>query len=91
MVSGKLVVDPFDACKPFPDLAVDGKQTLSENIADTASLAIAYETDRISLGGHEAPIVDGFTRTSLVRRVFDGRGRHRFLLDRMNKCREIGP
>src|SRR5262245_41105927 len=37
--SGERLVRQYDAYKPFPDLAVNGKQTKSENIADVAGLA----------------------------------------------------
>jgi putative endopeptidase len=51
----------FDAYKPFPDLAVNGKQTLSENIADLAGLAVSYSAYRASLRGSEAAPVDRFS------------------------------
>jgi endothelin-converting enzyme/putative endopeptidase len=51
----------YDGYKPFPDLAVNGKQTLSENIADVAGLAVAYDAWRASLHGKPAPVVDGLT------------------------------
>src|SRR5262249_39580012 len=35
------LVRQFDAYHPLPDLAVKGRQTLSENIADIAGLAVA--------------------------------------------------
>ena len=59
-VAAKLV-EQYNGYKPFPDLAVNGKLTLSENIADVAGLAAAYDAYRISLGGKEAPVVDGMT------------------------------
>jgi putative endopeptidase len=51
----------YDAYHPFPDLALNGKQVLSENIADLAGLAVAYDGYRLSLGGRLARVVDGFT------------------------------
>src|SRR4030095_12362415 len=47
--------------RPFPALAVSGKLTLSENIADVAGLAAAYDAYRLSLGGRPAPVVAGLT------------------------------
>jgi putative endopeptidase len=41
----------YDTYKPFPDLSVNGKQTLAENIADVAGLSAAYDGYRASLGG----------------------------------------
>ncbi len=38
---------------------VNGKLTVSENIADVAGLAAAYDAYRLSLGGKEAPAVGG--------------------------------
>jgi predicted metalloendopeptidase len=55
------LVKQYDAYRPFPDLAVNGKLTLSENIADVAGLAAAYDGWRLSLKGREAPVVDGIT------------------------------
>jgi len=45
----------YDSYRPFPDIHVNGEQTLGENIADLAGLAAAYDAYRISLGGKEAP------------------------------------
>ncbi len=59
--SSAQLVKQFDAYKPFPDLAVNGKQTLSENIADLAGLAVSYSAYRASLGGREAAALDGFS------------------------------
>jgi putative endopeptidase len=48
------VVDPlvrqFSMYRPFPDLAVDGKLTLVENVADLAGLASAFDAYRRTLG-----------------------------------------
>lgn len=59
--AGRALVRQFDAYRPFPDLAVNGRQTLSENIADLAGLAMAYDAWRASLSGAEPPVVDGLT------------------------------
>jgi predicted metalloendopeptidase len=59
--SGAKLVAQYDAYRPFPDLAVNGKLTLSENIADVAGLAAAYDAYQLSLGGKPAPVVEGLT------------------------------
>ncbi len=51
----------FDAYRPFPDLAVKGKQTLGENIADVAGVAAAYDAWKLSLRGQPAPAAQGLS------------------------------
>jgi endothelin-converting enzyme/putative endopeptidase len=51
----------YDTYKPFPDLHVNGKQTIGENIADLAGVTASYDGYRASLGGKQAPEQDGFT------------------------------
>jgi len=47
--SGKLVAQ-YNTYKPFPDLAVNGQLTLSENLADLAGLAASYDAYKAASG-----------------------------------------
>jgi putative endopeptidase len=57
----KALIAQYNAYEPVPDYHVNGALTLGENIGDNSGLAIAYKAYRISLAGHEAPIIDAFT------------------------------
>jgi predicted metalloendopeptidase len=59
--SADRLVAQFDAYRPFPDLHVNGRLTVSENIADVAGLAAAYDAWRISLRGTGAPALQGLS------------------------------
>ena len=59
--AGQALVAQYDAYQPLPGLNIKGRQTLAENIADVAGLAAAYDAYKASLGGKEAPVIDGFT------------------------------
>jgi predicted metalloendopeptidase len=59
--AGKALTAQYDAYEALPGLRLKGEQTLAENIADVAGLAAAYDAYRASLGGKEAPVIDGFT------------------------------
>jgi predicted metalloendopeptidase len=59
--SAAQLIRQYDAYRPFPDLAVNGTLTVSENIADVAGLAVAYDAYRLAFGGKEAPTVQGLT------------------------------
>ncbi|HLO67987.1 MAG TPA: M13 family metallopeptidase [Holophaga sp.] len=59
--AGAKLAAQFDAYRPLPDLHVNGKLTLSENIADLAGLAAAFDAYRLALKGRPAPKVQGFT------------------------------
>jgi putative endopeptidase len=51
----------FDAYEPLPGVHVNGKQTISENIADVAGLSAAFDGYRAAYGGKPAPDSEGFT------------------------------
>jgi putative endopeptidase len=55
------LVKQYDAFEPLPGLHVIGKNTLGENIADNAGLAIALKAYHVSLNGKPAPVIDGYT------------------------------
>jgi putative endopeptidase len=44
------LVRQFSGYRPFPDLAVNGSLTRTENVADLAGLAAAFEAYRLTLG-----------------------------------------
>ncbi len=58
--AGAALAAQFDQYKPFPDLAVNGRLTLGENIADVAGLATAYDAYRLAHPG-AGEVIDGFT------------------------------
>ena len=57
--STQRLADQYDTYKPFPDLAINGKQTLAENIADVAGISAAYDGYKVS--SKPAPAVAGFS------------------------------
>src|SRR5205823_4811184 len=59
------LVAQFDAYRPFPDIHVNGNQTLSENIADVAGLSVAYDAWRGTLKGKPAPRTAGLSGEQL--------------------------
>ena len=54
----------FDTYRPFPDLAVNGKQTLSENVADVAGLAAAYDAMRLAVKAPAAALASDLLPTA---------------------------
>ncbi len=59
--AGAALAAQYDTYKPFPDLAVNGKLTLGENIADVAGLATAYDAYVLSQKGKASATLEGFT------------------------------
>ncbi len=55
------LVEQYSAYEPVPGFHVNGELTLGENIADNSGIAIAYKAYKLSLGGKEAPLIDGLT------------------------------
>ncbi|MGA2049008.1 MAG: M13 family metallopeptidase [Terracidiphilus sp.] len=51
----------YDTYRPFPDLSVNGKQTIDEDIADVAGVSAAYDGYQASLAGMPAPTQNGFS------------------------------
>ena len=55
------LVAQYNAFSPLPGLNVDGQLTLGENIGDLTGITMAYSAYKRSLGGKEAPVLDGLT------------------------------
>jgi len=51
----------YDEYEPLPGLHVNGQLTLGENIGDVAGVHLARKAYVLSLGGKEAPVLDGYT------------------------------
>ena len=55
------VVAQYEAYQPLPGRSIQGRLTLGENLADISGLAVAYRAYHLSLGGKEAPVINGIT------------------------------
>lgn len=59
--SGAALAAQYDGYRPFADLAVNGKLTLGENIADVAGLATAFDAYRMSQQGKPRQVLEGWS------------------------------
>lgn len=59
--SSSALVAQYSTYRPFNDLAVNGQQTLSENLADLAGLAAAYDGFRVAAAGQPELTGTAFT------------------------------
>ena len=59
--AGARLAKQYDAYEPLPGLHVNGKLTLSENIADVAGVSASYDGYRTAFGDRANESVDGFT------------------------------
>ena len=59
--AGDALAQQYDKYEPLPGLHINGKLTLSENIADVAGLTASYDAYKASLNGKPAPVIDGLT------------------------------
>lgn len=77
---GAILAEQYGQFEPLPGFKVNGRFTLGENIADLCGLTISQAAYRASLGGKEAPVIDGLTGDQ---RFFMG-----FAQVWRNKCRD---
>ncbi|MDI1250874.1 MAG: M13 family metallopeptidase [Lacunisphaera sp.] len=57
----EIVAKQYDAYEVLPGLAINGHQTLGENIADIGGLRVSYEAFRLATAHKRLAPVDGFT------------------------------
>jgi putative endopeptidase len=52
--AAQALVEQYSAYRPLPDVVVDGKLTLTENVADLAGLVAAFDAHREAMGSRAA-------------------------------------
>lgn len=57
----KVLENQYSSYEPIEGHFIIGKNTLGENIGDLGGLEVAYRAYQLSLGGEEAPVIDGLT------------------------------
>ncbi|UCH09706.1 MAG: hypothetical protein JSU61_10860 [Fidelibacterota bacterium] len=57
----QVIIDQYKGYVPIDTMRINGELTLGENIGDLGGVTIAYNAYRWSLGGQEAPVIDGLT------------------------------
>jgi putative endopeptidase len=57
----KGLIAQYSAMEALPGLKVNGELTLGENIGDLTGVTISHRAYELSLGGKEAPVMDGTT------------------------------
>ncbi|HKE96132.1 MAG TPA: M13 family metallopeptidase, partial [Povalibacter sp.] len=55
------LVAQYDQYEALPGLKVKGRLTAGENMGDLGGMTVALEAYHMSLGGQQAPVLDGFT------------------------------
>jgi putative endopeptidase len=59
----QMLIEQYNALEPHaaPGNTVNGALTLGENIGDLGGLTVAFKAYELSLGGNEAPVIDGMS------------------------------
>jgi putative endopeptidase len=58
---GDRLVAQYDSYEPLPNIKVNGRLTLGENIGDLGGLTVGYRAYLLSLGSNAAPVLDGIS------------------------------
>ena len=51
----------YSSYEAAPGAFINGEFTMGENIGDMSGLQVAYDAYKMSLGGREAPVIDGLS------------------------------